>query len=452
MSTYFALLTQVGEAKLANAIALGGTLKFTQMGVGDGNGVTPTPNRLQTTLVRENRRAVLNQLTQDPLNASQIIAEQVLPEDVGGWWVREIGLYDDTGALCAVANCPPSYKPLMAEGSGREQVIRVVLVVSSTSAIELKIDPAVVLATRKYVDDAITVYAAPKDHKHVDLAPLESPTFTGMPKVPTAADGTNTDQAASTKFVKKAVAAAIASAVLFATAIPAEKVADAVFVKDVGTLQWVDVQGTGAYSGYRAPEVGRPEFGSTANARAYELDLVGGLAPKAAYASLWAWAQQNGYVVTAANWTSKVFAFVDVDATYFRMPDLRNVFLRFTGTNADTGLARAIGSFQDFLNAAHTHTGTVGAGGNHYHTGSTDAGGYHAHTFLVGNREGAEAKPGNGNGSYANAGTDGAGSHAHSFTTGYASNGDHTHGLTINSSGGAEARPANVAFAPRIHI
>lgn len=153
MSTYFAVLTQVGEAKLANAIALGQTLKLKKMGVGDGNGALPIPDRMQKALVHEVRRADLNQLAIDQANASQIIVEQVLPEDVGGWWLREIGIYDEAGDLCAVANCPPSYKPLMVEGSGRTQVVRVVLIVASTAAIELKIDPSVVLATRKYADD-----------------------------------------------------------------------------------------------------------------------------------------------------------------------------------------------------------------------------------------------------------------------------------------------------------
>ena len=117
MSTYFAILTELGEAKLANAIALGGTLKLKNMAVGDGNGNLPMPDRKQKALVREVRRAGLNQLTVDPANASQIIVEQVLPEDVGGWWLREIGIYDEAGDLCVVANCPPSYKPVMTEGS-----------------------------------------------------------------------------------------------------------------------------------------------------------------------------------------------------------------------------------------------------------------------------------------------------------------------------------------------
>ena len=163
MSTYFAILTEVGEAKLANAIALGQTLKLKNLAVGDGNGNLPMPSRTQKALVHEVRRAGLNQLTIDPANTSQIIVEQVLPEDVGGWWIREIGIFDEAGDLCAVANCPPSYKPLMAEGSGRTQVVRIVLIVASTAAIELKIDPSVILATRKYVDDQDIIVRAYSD-------------------------------------------------------------------------------------------------------------------------------------------------------------------------------------------------------------------------------------------------------------------------------------------------
>lgn len=152
---YYALLTNVGAAKLANATALGEQVEITQMAVGDGNGALPTPNPAQTALVHELRRAPLNTLTIDPVNTNQIIAEQVIPEDVGGWWIREIGLYDSYGDLIAIANCAETYKPLLQEGSGRVQVIRVILIVSSTQAVTLKIDPSVVLATRQYVDDQI---------------------------------------------------------------------------------------------------------------------------------------------------------------------------------------------------------------------------------------------------------------------------------------------------------
>ncbi|WP_309175791.1 phage tail protein [Enterobacter roggenkampii] len=167
---YFALLTNIGAAKLANATALGAQVEITQMAVGDGNGVLPTPNPAQTALTHELRRAQLNMLTIDPVNTNQIIAEQVIPEDAGGWWIREIGLFDKDGDMIAVANCAETYKPQLQEGSGRVQVIRVILIVSSTEAVTLKIDPSVVLATRKYVDDAVIEVKAYADEvmkKHV---------------------------------------------------------------------------------------------------------------------------------------------------------------------------------------------------------------------------------------------------------------------------------------------
>lgn len=170
---YFALLTNIGAAKLANATALGAQVEITQMAVGDGNGALPTPSPAQTALAHEQRRAQLNMLTIDPVNTNQIIAEQVIPEDVGGWWIREIGLFDKDGDMIAIANCAETYKPQLQEGSGRVQVIRVILIVSNTEAVTLKIDPSVVLATRKYVDDAVIevkAYADDVMKKHVDAA------------------------------------------------------------------------------------------------------------------------------------------------------------------------------------------------------------------------------------------------------------------------------------------
>ncbi|MDX6912261.1 phage tail protein [Hafnia paralvei] len=152
---FFALLTNLGAAKLANATALGTKLEITQMAVGDGGGALPIPDPAQQALKGEKRRAAINLITIDPLNTNQIITEQVIPENEGGWWIREIGLFDKDGTLIAIANCPETYKPLLQEGSGRTQTIRVILIVSSTESVSLKIDPSVVLATRKYVDDAV---------------------------------------------------------------------------------------------------------------------------------------------------------------------------------------------------------------------------------------------------------------------------------------------------------
>ena len=154
-SQFFAILTNVGMAKQANADALGLPWKFTDMGVGDANNTDPIPSATQTALINEWRRRPLNQVKIDPKNSNVIIAEQVIPENVGGWWIREIGLYDADGDLVAVANCAPSFKPVLSQGSGRTQVVRMNFIVASTGNITLKIDPAVVLATREYVDTRI---------------------------------------------------------------------------------------------------------------------------------------------------------------------------------------------------------------------------------------------------------------------------------------------------------
>lgn len=219
---FYTLLTDIGAAKLASAAALGVPLKITHMAVGSGGGALPTPNAQQTALVTEEHRAALNMLYIDPQNSSQIIAEQVIPENEGGWWIREVGLFDETGALIAVGNCPESYKPKLAEGSGRTQTVRMVLITSSTDNITLKIDPAVVLATRKYVDDKaleLKVYVDDLMAKHLaavdphsQYAPKASPTLTGTPKAPTAAAGNNSVQIANTAFVQAAILALIGGA------------------------------------------------------------------------------------------------------------------------------------------------------------------------------------------------------------------------------------------------
>ncbi|EMK7712492.1 phage tail protein, partial [Yersinia enterocolitica] len=193
---FFAILTNQGAAKLANATALDTQLQITQMAVGDGGGALPTPNPTQTKLIGEKRRAALNSLSIDTVNSNQIIAEQVIPETDGGWWIREIGLFDKDGVLIAIANCPETYKPQLQEGSGRTQTVRMVLIVSSTEAVTLKIDPSVVLATRKYVDDKVIEVRAYADSllaahlaatdPHTQYAPKASPTLTGKPLAPTA--------------------------------------------------------------------------------------------------------------------------------------------------------------------------------------------------------------------------------------------------------------------------
>lgn len=207
---YFAILTNQGAARLANAAALGTKLNLTQMAVGDANGVLPTPDPAQTKLINQKRIAPLNLLTVDPANTSQIIAEQIIPENEGGFWIREIGLYDDAGVLIAVANCPETYKPELQEGSGRTQTIRMILIVSSTSAITLKIDPSVVLATRQYVDDKVIEVKSYADgliraHEQSRNHPDATTTAKGFTQLNSSVTDDRETQSATPKAVKIAM-------------------------------------------------------------------------------------------------------------------------------------------------------------------------------------------------------------------------------------------------------
>jgi phage-related tail fiber protein len=187
-SQFFAILTNVGMAKQANADALGVPWKITDMGVGDANGTDPIPSATQTHLINEWRRRPLNQLKVDPANAAVIIAEQVIPADEGGKWIREIALYDADGDMVAVANCAPSFKPLLSQGSGRTQVVRMNFIVNNSGNITLKIDPAVVLATREYVDLRLLEELSKLDSKQsVRAATTANIALTGLQTIDTVA-------------------------------------------------------------------------------------------------------------------------------------------------------------------------------------------------------------------------------------------------------------------------
>jgi phage-related tail fiber protein len=160
------MLTTQGAAKKTNCDALGIPWEPRYMLIGDANGTDPVPSSSQTKLVNQVYRAQLNQLRVSPTDDNVLIAELVLPPDVGGWWIRELALEDKDGVFSAVANAAPSYKPLLAQGSGRNQVVRMHIVTSGTANIQLKIDPSVVLATREYVDQKVLEELGKLDFKH----------------------------------------------------------------------------------------------------------------------------------------------------------------------------------------------------------------------------------------------------------------------------------------------
>lgn len=153
--SFFSLLTTTGEQKVAAALANGTTVNITQLAVGDGGGAPVVPVENRAALVNEVNRGPVGSLTVDPVNPSYLTAQRVIAPNVGGWTIREIGLFDDDGDLIAYGNFPESYKPQLAEGSGKELIIKMIFEVASANAVTLAIDPSVVLASQTYVDSAI---------------------------------------------------------------------------------------------------------------------------------------------------------------------------------------------------------------------------------------------------------------------------------------------------------
>ena len=154
MAKYSAVVTTAGREKMAAAAITGQPVGFAFMGVGDGGGVVPSPDPAQVSLVNERYRAALNRVVIADQSANIIRAEMIMPPQVGGFWLREAGLFDEDGVCLAVASLAPSYKPLLAEGSGRLQALNIWIAVSSTADIELKADPSVILATVDEVNKA----------------------------------------------------------------------------------------------------------------------------------------------------------------------------------------------------------------------------------------------------------------------------------------------------------
>ncbi|HHT1785111.1 TPA: phage tail protein [Escherichia coli] len=200
MSTIFkTVITTAGAAKLAAATVPGGKkVNLSAMAVGDGNGKLPVPDAGQTKLVHEVWRHALNKVSVDNKNKNYIVAELVVPPEVGGFWMRELGLYDDAGTLIAVSNMAESYKPELAEGSGRAQTCRMVIILSNVASVELSIDASTVMATQDYVDDKIAEHEQSRRHPDATL------TEKGFTQLSSATNSTSESLAATPKAVKAA--------------------------------------------------------------------------------------------------------------------------------------------------------------------------------------------------------------------------------------------------------
>ncbi|ENX6901872.1 phage tail protein [Escherichia coli] len=193
------VITDTGAKKLAQAAAPDGKpVRLTHMAVGDGGGTLPTPDSKQTRLVHEVWRHTVNRVILDATHQNRIIAELVIPPETGGFWIREIGVFDEHGDLIAVGNTAESYKPTVAEGSGRAQTFRTILTVSSTATVALTVDNTMVMATVDYVDDKL------KEHEHSRRHPDASLTAKGFVQLSSATNSTSETLAATPKAVKAA--------------------------------------------------------------------------------------------------------------------------------------------------------------------------------------------------------------------------------------------------------
>ncbi|EEA4527837.1 phage tail protein [Salmonella enterica subsp. enterica serovar Derby] len=199
---FYTLLTDRGMAKIASALADKKQLHLQKMAVGDGGGQYYEPTASQTNLRHKVWRGEMNTLTVAPNNPNWLIAELVLPEDVGGWYVREVGVFDDEGELIAIGKFPESYKPLLPGGCGKQVCIRLIMEVSNTTAVTLTVDPSIVLATRDYVDVRLD------EHEHSTNHPDATLTQKGFTQLSNATDSDDETKAATPKAVKAAMAEA----------------------------------------------------------------------------------------------------------------------------------------------------------------------------------------------------------------------------------------------------
>lgn len=415
-------LTDLGAAKNANANALGQPWKLTHMLIGDANGADPVPAPGQTALVNQVYRAQLNQLYVSPVDANVLIAELVLPPNVGGWWIRELALEDEDGVFSAVAKCPPSYKPLLAQGSGRNQVVRMHVVTSGTANIQLKIDPSVVLATRAYCDGLVAAHAeAANPHPQYALrgavtsiaanialsaaqlglvhADAGAAAITATLPPSNAALGVRdvivrrTDNTGN----RLTVRAAGDDRIKFHTDKRAEGYP---FFYLLGAGDYWHLRSDGAGNWWLigrldGTALGRPVFETTTMVSPGGWGVLSGsIFNRVDWPWLWDHAQQSGMLTTEAaragmegGWTSG-----DGVAT-FRGPEGRGEFLRIVDDGRGVDAGRVAGSWQEDMFKSHTHII-----GNYYTNGSGSSGAHNPNDTgdkVSGATGGTETRPRN---------------------------------------------------------
>ncbi len=252
------VITDTGAKKLAQAAAPDGKpVRLTHMAVGDGGGTLPTPDSKQTRLVHEVWRHTVNRVILDATHQNRIIAELVIPPETGGFWIREIGVFDEHGDLIAVGNTAESYKPAVAEGSGRAQTFRTILTVSSTATVALTVDNTMVMATVDYVDNKL------KEHEQSRRHPDASLTAKGFVQLSSATNSDSETLAATPKAVKAANDNANGRVPSNRKVNGKALTADITLTpKDIGTLNSVTISFSGGAGWFKLATVTMPQASS----------------------------------------------------------------------------------------------------------------------------------------------------------------------------------------------
>lgn len=434
MPEYSCVLTDIGEAKLAQAGLLGAKLEIAAIAVGDGNPQENMPEPA-TRLVAEKYRSPVGAVYSPAEDPSVVIVEMAIPTTVGGWDVNELALIDTVGDVVAVANYPATSKPVVTKGTGRVLLIRVMLDVGNADHVELLVDPAMVMATRQYVDNSVE---AARDYT----------------------DGL------------------VAGVVRYYEAVPAQNLGSLIYVWPLGIMRWF-----GAW--YRSIECGRISHIGRPTPEPGTIKANGDTFEKAAAPGLWSWAQEAGVVVPLGSWEPGTAFYAEVSATQFKVPDLRAEHVRAWDDARGADAGRAFGSGQDSANKSHAHTASSAGNGGHAHTASSGAAGGHAHTassdsqgehnhtnyhgditpdgsdFSTPGEPRNPLNPGESGiaittvtstaGAHAhNITVDAVGNHSHAVTVDAVAN--HSHAITVDSSGGSESRGRNVALLAVIHL
>lgn len=430
--TYYTLLTRVGEAKYANATALNQPLNLAAMAVGDGGGSLPTPGREQTSLVNEWRRGPLNSLFPDPDNPGQYIAEQIIPAGEGGRWIREIGVYDIDGDLVAVGNCPDTYKPLLAEGSGRTQLIRMVMLFGSAEVVELKIDPTIVVATREYVAQTVSDAISASDYKQsVRVATTNGISVTGLQTVDGVALVSGDRVLVKDQLAPITNGIYVVSDGRWSLASDANEVKKlnpgAVVIVEAGDVNadtlWMltsDVV-SNKLSQKRFQRVGGADAGQMVATFA-AVPPTGTLVCNGAEVSRTAYARLFTAIGTR-------YGAGDGTST-FRLPMARDGFALLAGDPA------SVGQVTPGMLIVHSHTARAVAAGEHSHGGATAIAGSHTHTALSSNESGGRGGylAGAAYGQSWNGGVVSvAGDHQHVIPV----DGVHSHTVEVDATGGS---------------